>query len=84
MSPENDNTSKFNQYMRSDKIPQNVDPESSIKKIDGCANIIEKPSTTKLDELNFCWYSMSTIGEFDYIENKNTLHLGENCLKKVL
>ena len=30
MSPENDNTSKFDQYMRSDKMPQNVDPESSI------------------------------------------------------
>ena len=32
MSPENDITSKFNQYMRSDKMPQNVGPESSIKK----------------------------------------------------
>ena len=82
MLPENDNTSKFNQYMRSDKMPQNADPESSIKKIGGCANI-EKPSTTKLGEDNFCGYSMSSSREFDYIANKYTLHLGENCLKKV-
>ena len=44
-----------------------VDTESSIKKLDGCANIPENSSTTKIGEHIPCGYSMSTIWAFDHI-----------------
>ena len=36
-----------------------ADIESSIKRIDGCANNPEKSSTTKIGECILCGYSMS-------------------------
>ena len=45
------------------------DVESSIKKIDGCANNPEKSSTGKLGEHILGRYLMSTIWAFDNIEN---------------
>ena len=45
--------------MKSDKMPYIIyaDLESSIKKIDGCANNPEKPSTTKIGKHILCEYS---------------------------
>ena len=39
--------------------------------MDGCANNPEKSSTTKIGEHIPCGYSMSTIWEFDHIEDKH-------------
>ena len=50
-----------------------ADMESLIKKVDGCANNPETSSTTKLGEHIPCGFSMSTIWEFNHIENKHTL-----------
>ena len=46
------NTLKFDQYMKSDKILYIVyaDIESLTKKIDGCVNNPENSSTTKIGE----------------------------------
>ena len=84
MPKEKDNKSKFNQYMKSDKIPYIVyaNTESLIKKIDGYANNAESSSTTKTGEHIPCGYSMSTIWAFDNIENKHTLYCREDCMKK--
>ena len=50
--------------------------ESSIKKIDGCANNPEHSSTTKIGG-----FSMSAISRFDHIEKKHTLYrVYEKCL----
>ena len=78
------NILEFNQYMKSDRMPYIIyaDLESLIEKIDGCANIPEKSSTTKLGEYIPCEYSMSTIWVFSNIENKHILHRGEDCMKK--
>ena len=70
--------------MISDKMPCiiYVDTESSIKKLDGCANIPENSSTTKIGEHIPCGYSMSTIWAFDHIWNKHTLYHWKDCMKK--
>ena len=59
-----------------------ADIESLIKKIEGCANNPEKSSTAKLGEHIPCGYSMSTISAFDHIENKHTLYLRKDYIKK--
>ena len=58
-----DNKLKFNQNVKSDKIPYIIyaDIESLTKKIGGCANNPEKSSTTKIGEHIPCGHSMSTI-----------------------
>ena len=48
--------------------------ESLIKKINGCASNPENSLTVKIGELNPYRYSMSTIWEFDHIENIHTLY----------
>ena len=70
--------------MKLDKMPYIIyaDIESLIRKIDGCANNPENSSTTKIGEHIPCGYSMSTIWEFDLIENKHTLYRGKDCMKK--
>ena len=59
---ENDNVLKFNQYMKSDKMPDIIcdDIESLIKKIDGCQNNLQNSSTSKAGEPSPYGYSMST------------------------
>ena len=52
------------------------------KKIDGCANNPEKSSTTKIGEHVPCGYSVSTLLAFDTIEDKSSLYLEEDCMKK--
>ena len=42
--------------------------ECLVKKIDGCANDLEKSSSTKIGEHIPCGYSMSTICGFDHIK----------------
>ena len=85
MSKEKDNKSKFNQYMKSDKIPYIIyaDIEFSIKKIDGCGSNPENFSTTKVDEYNPCCHSVSTIWRFDPIENKHNLYRGRDFMKRL-
>ena len=61
-----------------------AESESLIKKIDGCANNSENSSITKVEEHIPVGYLMSTIWVFDHIENKHTLHLGEDCVKTLL
>ena len=80
---EKDNILKFNQYMKSDKMPYitYADIESLIKKIDRCANNPENYSTTKIVEYIPCGYSMSTVWASDNIENNYTLCRGEDCTK---
>ena len=70
--------------MKSDKMPYIIsgDMEYLIEKIDGCANNPENSSTTKIGKHIPCGYSMSTISEFDHIENKHTLYRGKDCMKK--
>ena len=77
MPSEKDNILKFNQYMKSDKMPYIIyaELESLIKKVDGCANNPEKFSTTKLSEHIPCGYSMSIIWGFDNIENEDIVIL---------
>ena len=65
MPSEKDNISKSNQYMRSDEIPHIVyaaDIESLMKKINGCKNITEKPST--IFEHIPCGYHCQQSGHF--------------------
>ena len=78
MPLEKGNILEFNQYMKSDKISYIIyaDIESLIKKIDGCANNLEKTSTTKISENSPCGYSMPIIWAFDHIENKHILYRG--------
>ena len=73
----------FNQYVKSDKMPYifHANTESLIRKIDGCGNNPEKPSTIKIGEHISCGYSLSTILEFDHTENKHTLYYGKDCMK---
>ena len=84
MPSEKGNILEFNQYMKSHKMPCIIyaDIESSIKKVDGCANNPENSSTTEINEHIPCGYSMSTIWAFDHIENKHTLYHGKDCMKK--
>ena len=59
-----------------------TDIESLIQKIDGCANIPEIASTTKIGG-HIPWaYSMSTIWAFDCIENKHTFYREKDSMKK--
>ena len=53
------------------------DMESLIKKIEGCANIPENSSTTKIGEHIPCGYSITTIWAFNNIENKHTYIVGK-------
>ena len=59
-----------------------VDIESLIRKIDGCANNPENSLATNIGGRIPCRYSMPTICEFDYIENKHTLYREKDCIKK--
>ena len=74
---------KLNQYMKSNQMPYIIyaDMESLIKKTNGCANNAENSSKTKTGEHIRCVYSMSTIWNFDNIENKRTLYREEDCMK---
>ena len=76
MSSEKDNILKFNQYMKSDKMPYMIyaDIVSLITKIDGCVNNPENSSATKIGDHIPCEYSMSTIWAFDQTENKGNLY----------
>ena len=56
--------------------------EKLIVKMHRCANNPVRFSTTKIGEYIPCGYSMSTILGFDHMENKHTLSLGKNCIKK--
>ena len=84
MQSEKNEILEFNQYMKSDKMPNIIYAEirSLIKKIDGCTNNPENSSTTKIEGHIPCRYSISTIWAFDHIENKHTLHPGKkDCMK---
>ena len=93
MPSEKDNILRFNQYIKSDKMPYMltlltfhvdiyVNLESLINKVDGCVNNTEKSSATKIDGRFPCGYSMSAIWAFDSIENKHSLYREEDYVKK--
>ena len=50
MPPEDINILKFNWYQKYDKARSIIyaDLESSVKKVDGCRNNLEKPFTVKI------------------------------------
>ena len=83
MPSEKDNISEFNQNEETDTLPYIIyaDIESVIKKIDGSPSNTEKSSGSKLGERIPWWYSMSTVWEFDHIENKHTLYCGKEHRK---
>ena len=58
MPLETDKKLEFNQHIKSDKMAYIIytDIESSINKIDGCANNPENSSTTKTGEHISCGY----------------------------
>ena len=64
---------KFNQYINSGKMPYIIYAgiESSIKKMDGCANNPENSLATNIGQYIPCGYSMSTIWAFDHIKNRH-------------
>ena len=59
-----------------------ADIESLFRKIDGCANIPEDSSPTKIGKHVPFGYSMSIIWGFDHIENKHTLYRRKGSIKK--
>ena len=84
MSFKEDNVLKFNQYMNSDKMLYIIyaDSQTLLKKTDGCANNLEKSSTTKSGKHILCRFLMPTITAFDNIENKHSLYRGEDCMEE--
>ena len=70
--------------MKLDKMTYNiyVDIESLFRKIDGCANIPEDSSPTKIGKHVPFGYSMSIIWGFNHVENKHTLYRIKGCIKK--
>ena len=58
------------------------DPESILKRIEGCAVDREKSSTTRIREYIPCEHSVSTIWTFDGIVKKHNVYRGEGCMKK--
>ena len=71
--------------MQSDKIIHIIyaDLESLTRKLDGCANNLERSSTTKIGDYIPYGYSMFSIGAFDTIENKHYFISWEDCTKKI-
>ena len=59
-----------------------ADIDSLIRKVDRCANNPESSPTAKIEVDIPCGYSMSTIQAFGNVENKYTLHCGEDSIKK--
>ena len=77
--PSQDNKiSEFNLSQKSDKVSFIIyaDLEFRIKKIDGCRNIPENSSTTKVREHIPSDFSMSTISSFRSTENKHDVYRG--------
>ena len=65
MPSEKDNILEFNQYMKSDKMPYIIyaNIKSLVKKIDGCANNPEKPSTKNIMRTySLCIFNVNYIG----------------------
>ena len=59
-----------------------ADPECLIDKIDGCKNIPENSSTTKIGKHILSGFSMSTISSFKSKENKRDVYRVKDCMKK--
>ena len=74
---------EFNHYQKSDKAPFIIyaDLECIIEKIDGCKNIPENSSTTKISEHIPLGFSMFTISSFKSKENKHDVYRGKDCMK---
>ena len=81
MPSEKDKILEFNQHIKSDKMSCIIyaDIESLIKKIDRCANNLEKSSTTKIGEHIPCGYSMSTIWAL-IVQKINILYIVEKIV----
>ena len=81
MPSEKDKILEFNQHIKSDKMSCIIyaDIESLIKKIDRCANNLEKSSTTKIGKHIPCGYSMSTIWAL-IVQKINILYIVEKIV----
>ena len=84
MPSEKDNILEFKQNMKSDKMSHIIyaDIKSLIRKVNGCANNLEKYSTTEIGVHIPPGYAMLKIWRFDHIENKHTFYCGKDCMKK--
>ena len=58
------------------------DLESLIEKTDGCKNIPEKSSSTKIDDYIMTDFSMSTILSFKSINNKPDVYRRKGQIRK--
>ena len=74
---------EFNQYQKSDKTPFVIyaGVECIIAKSDGCKNVPENLSTTKLSEHILSGFSMSPISLFRSIENKHDVYRVKDCME---
>ena len=84
MSFEETKILEFNQHEKSDKAPFIIyaDLQCIIEKIDGCKNIPENSSTTKVSEHIPSSSSMSIISSFRSIESEHAVYRGKDCIKK--
>ena len=75
---------EFNQYKKFDKAPFVIyaDLECLIEQIDGCKNIPENSSTTKVSKHILSGFSMPTISLFKIIRNKHDVYRNKDCMKK--
>ena len=85
MSSKEVNKLKFNQYIKSDKMPYIISAymETSIKEINWCDNNLENSLTTEIGEYIRWGDLMSTTRSFDHIENKHILYHKKDCLRKI-
>ena len=84
MPSDNAEMLEFKEHWKSDKTLSFIyaNLQSLIKKIDGCKNNSEKPSTIKVTKNSPCGYSMYLIWTFHGIENKHNVYRGKQCIKK--
>ena len=85
MSSKEVNKLKFNQYMKSDKMPYIISAymETLIKEINWCDNNLENSLITEIGEYIRWGHSMSTTRSSDHIENKHILYHKKDCLRKI-
>ena len=85
MPYENTKISEFNHYQKFVKAPSITysDLECLTEKVDGCKNIPENSSTTKVGDHAPSGFSMSTISSFKSTENKHDVYRGKDCIKMV-
>ena len=84
MPSEHTKVLEVNQYKKSDKVPFVIyaDFESLIENIDGCKNLENSFSTTKVSEHIPSSFSMPAISSFKSIENKHDVYWDNESLRE--